>query len=103
MDLLQVLVALVHIVLWSPQGNDVRLAAGIREGNLHLVELVPDLADVPALGPDQRPVEALLDQNVSRLLVFLARQAREEHKSVIGVDKIAFRGLQIQLSKHVIY
>ena len=66
---LEVLVALVDVVLGTTQRNLVTLVARIRKGDLHLVEAVTNFLDVGTCRTDERLVEALLDEDVARLLV----------------------------------
>ena len=69
--LLQVSVALVHVVPRSPERHHVTLAHRVRERDLHLVELVTDLPDAATLGADEGAVETLVYEDVTRLLVLL--------------------------------
>ena len=71
MHILQVLVTFVNISFGSSQCDNVALLALIREGNLHLVELFSDLADVLSPGPDDGAMETLVNNDIAGLLVFL--------------------------------
>ncbi len=71
MHLLQIFVAPIHVSLGTPKGDNIRLSGRVRECDLDLVELVTDLPDLAALGTYNAPVESLLNQDVTRLLVLL--------------------------------
>ena len=73
MDLCQVFVALVYISLWSSQTDHITLAAGLWERDLDLVEFVPDLLDLSPSSSNHGFVEALLDQDITGLLIFLKK------------------------------
>ena len=70
----QEFIAFVDVVLGSTQRDDVRLATGVGKRDLHLIEAIPNLLDLAASSSDQVLMESLLNQNVSGLLVFLAKQ-----------------------------
>ncbi len=66
----QVLVASVHLVLRPADLDDVHLHVRVREYDDHLGKLLPNLADLLPLGPDYRPVEPVVNDDVLLLLAF---------------------------------
>ncbi len=76
--LLQVPETLVHIRLGAAQRHHLRLLPHVGEGDLHLVEFVADLFDLAALSADDGLVKALLNDDVSCLLVFLKYTRSDE-------------------------
>lgn len=69
--LLQISKAFVNIALGSSQSYNFRLLVSIRECDLQLIESVADFLNLSSLGSDNGLVESLLNDDVSRLLVFL--------------------------------
>ena len=74
MHLLQVSKALIHVVLRSPQRDHITTVRRVREVDLYLVEAITDLLDLGPLLANDGLMEALLDQDVSTLLVLLNSQ-----------------------------
>lgn len=68
--------AIIHVILWSAQSDDVALLSRVGQRNLHLIELVTDLLDRLAPLPNQLLVEPLLDEDVPRLLIILHNHKR---------------------------
>ena len=64
MHFAKILKAFIDIVFGSAQCDHVALTASIREGDLHLVELVADFTDILAFCSNQCLVEALLNYNI---------------------------------------
>lgn len=73
MHLLHILEGLVNIILGATERHNITLLAGVREGDLNLVESVSDLPDFLSLRSDYTLVETLFNYDVLGFFIFLLK------------------------------